>query len=183
MRRPSRTALAAAAIAALAGGPLAGCGSDGELIPPARAADLKAQLDAVASATAAGNCAGAEAAVTRARGAMVNLPDDVDQGLRDRLEEGIDNLEQRVPADCGATDEDQDPEQPTTTQEEPADTGRTDTQGTDTQDTGTQPTDTQPTDTTPTETQPTQTQPTTPTTPGEAAPDTGGAAPDGGDGG
>jgi hypothetical protein len=177
MRRPSRTALAATALAALAGGPLAGCGSDGELIPPARAADLQAQLDSVASATAAGNCEAAEQAVSRARGAVLNLPGDVDQDLRDRLEQGLDNLEQRVPAACGGSDEGQDTEEPTTTDEQPADTGQTDTQGTDTQGTDTQPTDTQPTDTTPTQTQPTQTQPTTPTTPGQPAPDTGGAAP------
>jgi hypothetical protein len=181
MRRPSRIAVAAVTLAAAGGGSLTGCGSGGEGIPPARATDLKAQLDSVASAVAAGNCDGAAQAVTRARGAVLNLPADVDQDLRDRLQQGVDNLDERVPAACGATDEGQE-EEPTTTQEEGTDTGETDTQGTDTQGTDTTPTDTQPTDTTPTETQPTQTQPTTPTTPGQTAPDTGGAAPDSGAG-
>jgi hypothetical protein len=182
MRRPSRIAVAAVTLAAAGGGSLSGCGSDGEGIPPARATDLKAQLDSVASAVAAGNCDGAAQAVARARGAVLNLPADVDQDLRDRLEQGVDNLDERVPAACGATDAGQGEEQPTTTQQEGTDTGETDTQRTDTQGTDTTPTDTQPTDTTPTQTQPTQTQPTTPTTPGQTAPDTGGAAPDSGAG-
>jgi hypothetical protein len=174
MRRPLRTGLAAATVLALAGGPLAACGGSGDPIPASRAADLKAQLDAVKAAVAARNCDGAEQAVAQVKGDVLNLPSSVDEDLRGRLQEGVDNLAERVPAACGSAGSSTEERTPSTTQDKrQTETQKTDTQGTDTEQKETTPTETQPTQTTPTQT---QTQPTTPTetTP---APDTGGASP------
>ena len=102
MRRPSRTGLAAAALVTLAAGPLAACGSSGDPIPAARAADLEARLDAVKTAVDNGNCSAAEQAVAQAKGAVLNLPSSVDADLRGRLEDGVANLADLVPAQCGA---------------------------------------------------------------------------------
>jgi hypothetical protein len=175
MRRPLRTGLAAAALLALAGGPLVACGGSGDPIPASRAGDLKAELDAVKAAVASGNCDGAGRAVAQVKGSVLNLPSSVDEDLRDRLQEGVDNLEQRVPAACGAAGTEESP-QTTTQEKQQTETQKTDTQSTDTGEKETTPTETQPTQTTPTQT---QTQPTTPTqtTP---APDTGGASPNSG---
>ena len=103
MRRPSSTGLAAAAILALAGGLLAGCGGSGDLIPASRAADLRTELDAVKTAVDNGNCDAAGQAVARARGDVLNLPASVDQDLRARLQEGVDSLARLVPSECGSS--------------------------------------------------------------------------------
>ena len=177
MRRPSRTGLAAAALVVLAAGPLAACGSSGDLIPAPRAADLDARLDAVKTAVDNGDCTAAQQAVAQARGDVLNLPSSVDAALRDRLQEGVDNLAELVPAQCGSggsgTEQSQ---QSTTPEKQQSKTQKTDTQSTDTAPKDTTPTETSPTQTTPTQT---QTQPTTPT-PSTPAPDTGGASPNSG---
>jgi hypothetical protein len=177
MRRPSRTGFAAAAALALAGGPLIACGSSGDPIPASRAAALDAQLDAVKTAVGNGNCSAAEQAVSQAKGDVLNLPSSVDSALRDRLQEGVDNLAELVPAECGSggTSNGQST-QGTTTDKQQTQTQKTDTQSTDTTPKETSPTGTQPTQTTPTQT---QTQPTTPTQ-STPAPDTGGASPSSG---
>ena len=176
MRRPSRTGLAAAALVALAAGPLAACGSSGDLIPASRAADLDARLDAVKTAVDNGNCTAAQEAVAQARGAVLNLPSSVDAALRDRLQEGVDNLAELVPAQCsGGSGTEQSP-QSTTEEKQQSKTQKTDTQSTDTAPKDTTPTETSPTQTTPTQT---GTQPTTPTQ-STPAPDTGGASPNSG---
>jgi hypothetical protein len=174
MRRPSSTGLAAATILALASGPLAGCGGSGDPIPASRGSDLKTELDAVKTAVDSGNCDAAGQAVAQARGDVLNLPSSVDEDLRARLQEGVDNLARLVPAKCGSSGTSTRETTPSTTQEQQTDTSKTDTQGTDTSK-GTTTTQTQ-TQTTPTQTQ-TQTQPTTPDTQSTPAPDTGGASP------
>jgi hypothetical protein len=175
MRRLSRTGLAAAALVALAAGPLASCGSSGDVIPASRAADLDAQLDAVKTAVDNGNCTAAQQAVAQAKGEVLNLPSSVDAALRDRLQEGVDNLAELVPAQCGSggSSTEQSP-QSTTPKKQQSQTQKTDTQSTDTA-----PKETTPTETSPAQTTPTQTQPTTPTQ-STPAPDTGGASPNSG---
>jgi len=177
MRRPSRTGLAAAALVVLAAGPLAACGSSGDPIPASRAADLEARFDAVKTAVDNGNCSAAEQAVAQAKGAVLNLPSSVDADLRGRLEDGVANLADLVPAQCGtggsSTGQSQ---QSTTPEKQQTETQKTDTQGTDTTPKETTPTETSPTQTTPTQT---QTQPTTPSQ-STPAPDTGGASPNSG---
>jgi hypothetical protein len=175
MRGRSPLALAAAALAALAAAGLSACGDESGLIPANRAAALQTELDRVAAGVSNGDCAAAERALSRVQGEVVNLPRSTDAKLRERLQEGVDNLRARVPAACQAG------EQPST---RPQDEGETDTQRTDEQqtdetDTGTTDETTPPTTDTD-ETQPpedtTQTQPPdTGTTPEPNG--TGGASP------
>jgi hypothetical protein len=157
MRRPSPLALAVVAAAALAGAGLSACGDDSELLPGGRAAALQAELDRVAAGVSSGDCAAAEQALSRVQGQLVNLPRSTDAELRERLEDGVNNLRARVPAACQAG------EQPSTRQQDQTETETqgTDEQQTDETDTGTTEETTPPTDTD--ETQPpdetTQTQP------------------------
>jgi hypothetical protein len=141
---------------------LVACGSSGSgKIPSADATRLDRALNRVAADTRAGNCDAAEAAVVRAQGVALNLPDSVDRQLRARVRAGIANLGDRVPIQCqqAQTGETTTQQQPTQTQTPPADTQTTDT--TDT--TGTSTTDTSTTDTSTTSTSTTDTAPTTST--------------------
>jgi outer membrane biosynthesis protein TonB len=102
MPRPSVRVLAVVAATALGGVAQAGCGSDeGGLLPRAAASELQADLDAVEAALEAGRCEEARGALSEVRGDLVNLPDSVDEDLRVRLQEGVDNLDQRVATECG----------------------------------------------------------------------------------
>src|SRR4029079_12994493 len=83
----------------------------------------------------AGRCQEAEAAVARAKGALLNLSDSVDSRLSDRLSAGLAKLSQEVPATCGQA-QTQTQETQTQTQETQTDTTTTDTDTTTT-DTGT----------------------------------------------
>jgi hypothetical protein len=182
MRRPFPLALAAVAAAALAGAGISACGDESGLIPNGRAAALQAELDRVAAGVSSGDCDSAERALSRVQGQLVNLPRSTDADLRERLEEGVANLQARVPVACRAA------AQPDTAQQDQTetDTQSTDEQETDETDTGTTTEETQPTDTETDETQPTDTGETQPpdtgtTTPGDG---TGGASPGGqGEGG
>jgi hypothetical protein len=188
MPRPSLRVLAVAAATALGGVAQAGCGSDeGGLLPRSAAGDLQASLDDVDAALDAGQCDEAQSALSEVRGDLVNLPESVDADLRARLEQGIDNLDARVSATCGQSDQpeaDQEvqPEetrpQDTTTGEETTPPEETDTseettppEGTDTGE------ETTPPDTTTGE----ETTPATPGAGGDGSGGTGGASP--GDGG
>jgi hypothetical protein len=102
-------------------------------------------LDEVQADFRAGNCQGAEQAVARAKGALLNLPDSVDSRLRDRLRSGVAKLAEEVPATCGQAQ--------TQTQETQTQETQTDTESTDT-DTETETTES--TETTETETGPTE---------------------------
>jgi hypothetical protein len=125
---------------------LVACGDD-NLIPASDASRVQNALDEVQADFRAGNCQGAEQAVARARGALLNLPDSVDSRLRDRLRSGVAKLAEQVPATCGQS-QTQTQETQTQTQETQTDTESTDTDTeTETTDTGTTGTDTGTTET------------------------------------
>jgi hypothetical protein len=125
---------------------LVACGDD-NLIPASDASRVQNALDEVQADFRAGNCQGAEQAVARAKGALLNLPDSVDSRLRDRLRSGVAKLAEEVPATCGQS-QTQTQETQTQTQETQTDTESTDT------DTETE--TTQSTESTETETEPTE---------------------------
>jgi hypothetical protein len=120
---------------------LVACGDD-NLIPPSDASRVQNALNEVEADYRAGRCQAAEAAVAKARGALLNLPDSVDSRLRDRLRSGVAKLGEEVPATCGQS-QTQTQETQTQTQETQTDTESTDTEtDTGTTDTGTTGTDT-----------------------------------------
>jgi hypothetical protein len=125
---------------------LVACGDD-NLIPASDASRVQNALNEVQADFRAGNCQGAEQAVARAKGALLNLPDSVDSRLRDRLRSGVAKLAEEVPATCGQS-QTQTQETQTQTQETQTDTESTDT------DTETETTES--TESTETETQPTE---------------------------
>jgi hypothetical protein len=127
---------------------LVACGDD-NLIPPSDASRVQNALDEVQADYRAGRCQAAEAAVAKARGALLNLPDSVDSRLRDRLRSGVAKLGEEVPATCGQS-QTQTQETQTQTQETQTDTESTDT------DTDTETTESETTESTETETQPTE---------------------------
>ena len=127
---------------------LVACGDD-NLIPPSDASRVQNALNEVQADYRAGRCEAAEAAVAKARGALLNLPDSVDSRLRDRLRSGVAKLGEEVPATCGQS-QTQTQETQTQTQETQTDTESTDT------DTDTESTETETTESTETETQPTE---------------------------
>ena len=122
---------------------LVACGGNDNLIPASDASRVENALNEVQADFRAGRCQEAEAAVARAKGALLNLPDSVDSRLRDRLNAGLAKLSQEVPATCGQA---QTQTQETQTQETQTDTTTTDTDTTTT-DTGTTGTDPGTTDT------------------------------------
>ncbi len=158
--RLSVTALLAAILAA---GALAGCGgsSSPKLIPADSAEALDGSIQEVADATAAGDCGAAESALATAENQLAALPRSVDTQLKERISEGLQQLEATVPAQCREAK----PKTTQTTTTEPTTTTTT-----------TEPTTTRTTTTTTRTT--TTTTPTTPTT----TPDNGGITP-GGSGG
>jgi hypothetical protein len=125
---------------------LVACGDD-KLIPASDASRVENALDQVEADFRAGRCEQAEAAVAKARGALLNLPDSVDSRLRARLRSGLANLAERLPATCGQA---QTQTQETQTQGTQTETETTDTETTDTEttETETEPTDTGTTGTT-----------------------------------
>jgi hypothetical protein len=151
-----------AAVLGVTSAALVACGSSGgdrsDLIPQRSASRLKSALSDVESAVDQGNCDAAERAVARARGVLVNLPRSVDDRLVARLRDGLDNLQQIAPDECGRQDT-------TSTETTTQTTTPTDTTPTDTTPTDTTPTDTTPTGTTSTGTTPTTTTGTTTTAP------------------
>ena len=114
---------------------LVACGGDDNLIPPSDASRVDNALDEVAADYRAGRCQAAEAALAKARGALLNLPSSVDERLRDRLRSGVANLGERVPKTCGGTQSQT--QQQTQTQETQTGTTETTTTETDTGTTGT----------------------------------------------
>jgi hypothetical protein len=124
---------------------LVACGDD-NLIPASDASRVQNALDEVQADFRAGNCQGAEQAVARAKGALLNLPDSVDSRLRDRLRSGVAKLAEEVPATCGQS-QTQTQETQTQTQETQTDTESTDTD-TETETTESTETETEPTEST-----------------------------------
>ena len=137
MRRlPRLAALLLGAAAAY----LVACGGNDNLIPASDASRVENALNEVQADFRAGRCEEAEAAVAKAKGALLNLPGSVDSRLRDRLESGVAKLSEEIPATCGQA-QTQTQQTQTQTQETQTDTTTTDTDTTTT-DTGTTGTDT-----------------------------------------
>jgi hypothetical protein len=149
-----RTRLVVAVAASLA--VLAGCGSDeeGRGIPPDTAAALEARLAEVQRRFDFGG--GACADITNDSAPAIqqtidSLPSDVDQDVRDALQQSFDRLFELVQQQC---------------EEPPPETDTTEIQPPETETTETQPPETETTETTDTEPPATE-QPTTPTDTGE----------------
>ncbi len=164
MRRTRMIPLLTAAIVAVAVGLASGCGSGEKLIPPAQATALDSALQQVTDATRNGECQQANDALGSAQRAYQALPASVDDGLKARLRQGLQQLTDTVPDQCKAA---AGTTQPTTTKS----TATTTT----TEPTTTTTTTTEPTTTTTTTTEPPPT--TTTTTPTSTDPN-GGVAPD-----
>jgi hypothetical protein len=151
MRLRLLPALAAAALGA-ATAVLVACGGDGR-IPSGDASSLKSALTRIEADYRAGRCQSAEQDVEKAQNALLNLPNSVNDDLRNRLESGIRNLRKRVPATCDQGQTQTQETQPetttdtttsestesetTTSESTTTDTTGTDTTGTDTTGTGT----------------------------------------------
>jgi hypothetical protein len=134
--------LLAAPLLGAAAAYLVACGGNDNLIPASDASRVQNALNEVQADYRAGRCQDAEAAVAKAKGALLNLPGSVDSRLRARLEAGVANLGKRVPASCGQS-QTQTQETQTQTQETQTDTESTDTEtDTTTTETGTTGTDT-----------------------------------------
>jgi hypothetical protein len=162
-RRCRRAAqLALAPLLGLGAALLVACGSSAgnKLIPMANAGPLQSDFQEVAekAETANGNCSATEKALLKTEQDFGALPSSTDNGLRERLREGITNLHQKALTAC------QQPFGQTT--------GTTGTTAT----TPTQTTTAPATPTTPAQTAPPQTT-STPTQP-PATPETGGVAPE-----
>jgi outer membrane biosynthesis protein TonB len=79
------------------------CGDEGDdrrLIAPSRAADIREELDTIASRVERGNCDDLQPAFTRLERAVDELPQATDRRLRRRLAEGVQNLRQIAPDEC-----------------------------------------------------------------------------------
>ena len=111
---------------------LVACGNNDNLIPSSDASRVQNALNEIQDDFRAGRCQAAEAAVAKAKGALLNLPSSVDAKLRDRLEAGVNNLSEQVPATCGQA-QTQTQETQTQTQETQTDTTTTDTDTTTTE--------------------------------------------------
>ena len=166
-RRVSTLRLALAGALGAAAALLVACGSGGaSLIPVANAGPLQNDFNAIASAVANGNCAEVTRALQQAHSDASALPATVDVRLRDRINQGLADLDSRAPTECARNS--------TATQTTTAPTTTTQTTSTQTTTTTPPPTTstTTPTTTTP---PPTSTTPTSTTT--SPVPDNGGGTP------
>jgi hypothetical protein len=190
VRRFSRTfPLLAALLLGVACAILVACGSgnDDDLIPAAQAETMIDQLDTIRGAVHRGRCSGVDNQVATLQTQNNDLSRQVDAGLRNRLQEGVNNLAAIAPDECfSRRDRQQTQTETTPTQTTTTETTTTETTPTQTTTTETTPTTPETTPTVPPETTPTVPPETTPTTPpgGATVPgDTGGvggATPDGG---
>jgi hypothetical protein len=148
-----RIALALAATVALAG-----CGDDeGPQISQAQSSQLRAQLQQIKREVASDPCI-SDASLTTLEGQVDALPQDLDEDVRQSLEDGVERLRELVDQECA--DRPEEPEEQQTETEE-----------------------TTPTETTPTETEPppTETAPPTDTAPEVPEEEDGGLPGGGGD--
>jgi outer membrane biosynthesis protein TonB len=154
---------------------LISCGGDQEAkgLPPATAEELLNQLDEVEALAQEGSCVSAGDTAEQMQQTLEELPEDVDQELRQVLEDGIARVQSLTEEFETCTGE-----------EAPTETVETETQPTETEE-ETQTQETQETQET-TQTQGTQPQPQPPVTPGGGTGGVGGgggAGPPGGGGG
>jgi hypothetical protein len=91
---PLGLALAAALILTACGG------SSTKLIPADRAQNLKDAVDQVAQRVDDEKCTEAESALRRARNQVSELPREVDSGLKDNLNQWLDQVGSKIPDDC-----------------------------------------------------------------------------------
>ena len=91
---PLGLALAAAMLLTACGG------SSTKLIPEDRAQELKDTVDQVAAQVEDEKCSEAESALRRARNQVSELPRSVDRGLKDNLNEWLDQVASRIEDDC-----------------------------------------------------------------------------------
>jgi outer membrane biosynthesis protein TonB len=96
MSRPLLLGLALAATLSLS----ACGGSNPELIPQDRADELTTTVDEIASRTSDADCEGADDALRSARNQVAELPRQVDDGLKDNLNEWLDQIGSRIEDDC-----------------------------------------------------------------------------------
>jgi hypothetical protein len=174
--------LGRAAVALLCGALIAlpGCGgsSNSKQIPAGQADRLITAIQAADQYSAAGRCERAHTKVRDSRFLLTQLPNSVDNSLRQNIADGLARLDSLITSEC------QRPQTKTqTTPTETTTTPTTQTQtDTTTTDTNTTPTDTTLTTTTPTTTTPTTTTPTTTTETGTTTTGTGGTPPGAGAG-
>jgi hypothetical protein len=103
VRPPLRALLLALLLGALCAFAVA-CGQERQgLISANRAADLQKTLDRIDSDVASGSCSALTDHLQALRRDVDDLPGTVDRDLRQRLREGLQNLERRAPDECGAT--------------------------------------------------------------------------------
>jgi cell division septation protein DedD len=75
-------------------------GSSTKLIPEDRAQELKDTVDLIAQRVSDEKCSEAESALRRARNQVSELPRSVDAGLKDNLNEWLDQVGSKIPDDC-----------------------------------------------------------------------------------
>jgi hypothetical protein len=135
---------------------LVACGGGDGRIPAGDASSLTSALNQISSDYRSGNCVAAQRAVAKAQNAVLALPDSVDARLRQRLQSGIQNLAEKVPATCDQAQTQTQQTQPDTTTSDTTSTPTTSTPTTSTPTTST-PTTSTPTTSTPTTSTPTTT--------------------------
>lgn len=155
-----------------------GCGSTASLLPRTDAASLEQTLTQVDRAVAARDCDVTETTLARLQRLVADLPPSVDRGLRTRLAEEIDDkLAVQARSECGDAVTDVIPTTTTPVPTTPSTTSPTPS-------TSTEPPATEPPATEPPATEPPATTPSVPAVPDPGADgDSGGSAPDPGDGG
>jgi outer membrane biosynthesis protein TonB len=137
------------------------CGQEEEgMLSPARAENLKEDLDAIDEAVAAGRCDAVDGRLDSLRAEIEDLPQSTDDRLRERLDTGVANLETQAPEECAGSETTE--TQPETVPEE--------TVPTETAPPETTPPETIPPETTPPETTPPETVPPETTPPEEEEP-------------
>jgi hypothetical protein len=75
-------------------------GSSPKLIPADRAQKLKDTVDQIAQRVDEEQCTDAESALRRARNQVSELPREVDPGLKDNLNQWLDQVESQIANDC-----------------------------------------------------------------------------------
>jgi hypothetical protein len=163
-----------------------GSGSGDDLIPDQQAETMIDQLDTIQSSVSRGRCSGVDNQVAALQTQINDLSRKVDAGLRNRLQEGVNNLADIAPDECfERRDRQQTQTETTTTETTTTQTTTTETTPTETTTTETVPTTPETTPTVPPETTPTvppETTPTAPpggaTVPGDTGDGVGGASPD-----
>ena len=73
---------------------------DSKLLPASRAENIREELDKIGERTEKGECDALDPAFVRLRREIESLPSTVDRRLRQRLADGLENLDRVAPEDC-----------------------------------------------------------------------------------